>query len=370
MVRFLIARGADMSVKSADGSMAINKAAQNSQEGTILALVAAKCDINAVNGAADTALIIAARLGQTILVQDLIALGADTQAINKAGYSARDEAARNGKRDVVAAIDEYEAALVKRIVHNTAAVAFGNAFKRSYAAWSDPKMQTHEVYSNDFSKGSVRPEWSNSSESPRSDDHADLHISVTPKSNQHFLGEFGNQSAVRNIGNLPPHRDISISVDLFIIRTWDGDHLRDGPDLWNLSVVNGPSLINTTFNNSFDWTDPTLPCQSYPGEYPEFHPCRSGADENNTLGYTFDAHGKTWNMDAVYKLRFTFPHTESSIAFDLKGDDLQELTDESWGFTNVKVAVGVDPPVAKVVPPGIFTTSPALVSEFVTGFIV
>jgi hypothetical protein len=170
-----------------------------------------------------------------------------------------------------------------------------------------------------------------------------VHISVTPNGNRHFLGEFGNQIVSLTVPNMPPHKEITIAFDLFIIRTWDGNHLIDGPDIWSMSVDDLPPLLTTTFENFYDTVDPRLPIQSYPGDYPTYNPIRTGADENNTLGYTYVSDKKTWNMDAVYKLRFTFQHSANAVRFKFAGSGLSELTDESWGITNFKVAVGVEP---------------------------
>jgi hypothetical protein len=115
-----------------------------------------------------------------------------------------------------------------------------------------------------------------------------------------------------------------VSFDLFIINTWDGNF---GPDLWEFSVTDGPTLLHTTFGA----TDAETP-QAYPDNYPEGdHPQGTGAAEVNTLGYEF--------ADTVYRLRFTFPHANSSVQLNFSGIDLQELADESWGLDNVRVSV-------------------------------
>src|SRR5438477_9131222 len=64
----------------------------------------------------------------------------------------------------------------------------------------------------------VGPEWSK----PRS--------AVTP-SGQHFLGEFLNDTVMLRLNNLPAHRKLMISVDAYIIRSWDGVDPYWGPDV-------------------------------------------------------------------------------------------------------------------------------------------
>jgi len=62
-------------------------------------------------------------------------------------------------------------------------------------------------------------------------------------------------------------------------------------------------------------------------------------------------------MDSVYRIRYTFANSGRAIQFRFAGTNLQEPDergpDESWGITNVQVAVGVAPavPAAAAVPP-------------------
>jgi hypothetical protein len=169
------------------------------------------------------------------------------------------------------------------------------------------------VYANDF-EDSADPlvEWSN----PVTD--------TTPEGGRRFLGQFGSDTVELTLTDLPPHSSVTVSFDLYIINTWDGNF---GPDLWEFSVTDGPTLLHTTFGA----TDAETP-QAYPDNYPEGdHPQGAGAAEVNTLGYEF--------ADTVYRLRFTFPHSDSSVQFKFSGIDLQDIADESWGLDNVRVSV-------------------------------
>jgi hypothetical protein len=170
-----------------------------------------------------------------------------------------------------------------------------------------------------------------------------------------FLGEFGcidyddQESSPKQIDNcreadvvtltlagLPQHDEVTITFDLYLIRTWDGnpgifspwDDLI-APDLFNLSVVGGPTLLNATFA-----IHPERPYQSYPEQYPTDgsvapnNPHHSGALAIDALGY---------DIDAVYRLTFTFAHSQPTVAFKFTAPALQELWDESWGLDNVEV---------------------------------
>ena len=80
------------------------------------------------------------------------------------------------------------------------------------------------VYKNDFEK-TVGREWS----LPITD--------TTPKGGRRFLGQFCNDTVQLTLENLPPHSKVTVSFDLFIIRKWDGNYRRYGPDYWDLSIL-------------------------------------------------------------------------------------------------------------------------------------
>ena len=169
------------------------------------------------------------------------------------------------------------------------------------------------VYAENF-EGAVGPEWSNTS------------TDTTPAGARTFLGRFGDKTVSLDLTTLPAHSDVTVSFDLFVIETWDGNgDFCCGPDIFDLSVAGGPTLLHTTFSNVGDITS-----QAYPDAYPGgANPSRAGAAENNTLGYY------ATGGDSVYALCFTFPHTGSALALDFSS--LQAISDESWGLDNVKV---------------------------------
>jgi hypothetical protein len=170
-----------------------------------------------------------------------------------------------------------------------------------------------------------------------------------------FLGEFGcidydsqensskqpencraAEAVSLTLSGLPSHDEVTITFDLYLIRTWDGNPRiysptdeRFAPDLFNLSVVGGPTLLNATFS-----VHPERPYQSYPAQYPgdgsppPNNPRHTGALAINALGY---------DMDAVYRFTFTFAHAEPTVTFRFTAPILQQLWDESWGLDNVEV---------------------------------
>ncbi|MBL8798920.1 MAG: hypothetical protein JNM56_33860, partial [Planctomycetia bacterium] len=202
-------------------------------------------------------------------------------------------------------------------------------------------MTPSVVYQNDF-QGAVGSEWSSTA------------TSLTPVGNRQFLGEFGNESVSLALADLPTHNSVTVSFDLFVIRSWDGNNTESnathgslGADVWNLTVADGPTLLHTTFSNHNP--DPHAPSsrQAYPdafagGDYPAY----SGAAEVNTLGYLHPT--QPIPMDAVYHLTFTFDHVDAALQLNFSAFGLQGLTDESWGLDNVQVAVETLPPPPNV----------------------
>lgn len=188
------------------------------------------------------------------------------------------------------------------------------------------------VYENDF-EGEVGSEWSNTS------------LDFTPIGARKFLGQFGNETVTLTLNSLPTHNSITLLLNLFIIRSWDGSWIDPvlGPDIWELSHSGGSILLHTTFRNT-GWPGVT---QAYPDNYPDgMHSSRTGSTENMTLGYDFYG-------DAVYNLSFTFPHDSETLTLDFSASGLQEVTDESWGIGYISVWVSGDNPCVSVSPESI-----------------
>ena len=175
---------------------------------------------------------------------------------------------------------------------------------------------TAGLYTADFNTA-VGPEWSTS-------------LTEQAPNGQIFLGQFGNGAVSLTLSSLPEHARATVSFDLFIIRSWDGSGIW-GPDIWQLSVTDGPTLLRTTFSNA-DESEPSRR-QAYPDVYPGAdHPGRTGAAQINTLGYPI------WG-DSVYSLSITFNHDASSLRLNMSAEGLEPLDDESWGLDNVRVEI-------------------------------
>ncbi|HLK56562.1 MAG TPA: ankyrin repeat domain-containing protein [Chthonomonadaceae bacterium] len=339
----LVKRGADMGARAADGNQAIHFAARNGYPDLVALLLTLGADVDAPNGDGNTPMAVAAWYDRRNVGIYLIAAGANISIKNNAGNTARDEALRNGKTEFANILDHYQGLLNERATRDTLRREAGLKIRTSYASWTDLNARTRVVYHNDFADRRVGPEWS--TYVMPGTEQAPLRVSTTPVGARPFLGDFGSQAARLTLNDLPEHSEVAVIFDLFLIRTWDGNLLTSGPDVWSLSVNEGPTLLRTTFM----LYGPNAKTQAYPGEYPGDHYVpRAEAFENNTLGYTFPVNGKPTPFDAVYRIRYTFPHHGKILPLDFAAIGLQELSDESWGITNIEVSIPVAPtPVAK-----------------------
>jgi len=194
------------------------------------------------------------------------------------------------------------------------------------------------VYWDDF-EGDIPGVWSNTS------------TDITPKGNRRFLGQFSEKDATSlTLNNFPSHNLVTVSFELFIINSWDGNSTTFGPDIWELSVEGGQTVINTTFSNQ-DFPRENQPgypqTQSHPDEYNPANiinnPARQGAiEDRNSLGYEFLFQEDTEKtpMDSVYYFSPTFSHTANSLELNFSASLTEEDYDESWGIDNVSVSVG------------------------------
>ena len=212
-------------------------------------------------------------------------------------------------------------ALSSRIKSKVVAIAGAEGFHSLAIVAAQPAWQG--FYFNDF-ESIVGAEWSNGK--------TDVTPAARPRG---FLGQFGDENVKLTLSDLPTHTQATVSFDLFILRSWDGNNQIHGPDVCELKVNEGPTLLHTTFAN----VPPDIKDfnQAYPGDYPggDYLPY-TGAAEIKTLGYT---EIPSPAPDSVYRLSYTFAHTESILRLDFSGQGLQGIQDESWGLDNVNVTI-------------------------------
>ena len=149
----------------------------------------------------------------------------------------------------------------------------------------------------------------------------------TPIGFEGFLGQLGTASTTLTLNSLGAHTEAVVEFDLYVIGSWDGNNLDEGPDLWSLTVVGEAApLINTTFSNGLD-------SQAFPQDYnPGINDniAQGGAAETGTLGYS---------ADSVYHLQFTFDHSSSTLGLQFAGSFLTGVANDTWGLDNVQVSI-------------------------------
>ena len=209
------------------------------------------------------------------------------------------------------------------------------------------------IYRNDFEGklGSTYPEWTSSKITFKSnflppwsgslDNPAVKNVDV-PNKKRRILGEFGGpkldwsaqtrvqQTIQLRVKDVPKHAELTISFDLIILRSWDGDSPTYGPDRFSVAVDGGPSLLAATFSNN-----PKLQSdksyQSHPK--PKSKP-QAGAIAVQSLGSTFFG-------DSIYHFDLKTPHKTPTLRVDFKSDlyEGKGTADEAWGLDNVKIVV-------------------------------
>ena len=164
---------------------------------------------------------------------------------------------------------------------------------------------------------------------------------TTAFNNTTVLGNYNNDTVTFSLKNLPAHDLVTITFDLYIHDSWDGNKpAPDGPDMWAMLVDNSP-YINTTFSNADCGPGQFCSPQSYPENYPNFtdNP-KVGAYRTDLPGlcsWSFSTHGTTW-----YKIVKTFKHSERTLKLQLMDKLVQTNTltpkcDESWSIDNITV---------------------------------
>lgn len=167
-------------------------------------------------------------------------------------------------------------------------------------------------------------------------------IETAPNQSTKFLGRFANEpnntSTALTLTGLASHTSVTLSLDLYIIHSWDGV-TGPGPDQL-VFQQDGSDLLNATFANQTSWQ------QTYSDATPLGGGPFAGRTDHDayaTLGY-----GDYYGSDMTYNLTFTFAHSASTLNLSFAGFNLQAVGDESWGIDNVLVKTDAVPEPASM----------------------
>jgi hypothetical protein len=165
---------------------------------------------------------------------------------------------------------------------------------------------------------------------------------TTSPSGEAFLGQFTNQNVTLQVP--AGASNIHLSFNLYIIGTWDGyGGKKYGTDSWSISAT---CVGSTRVLNSFttDFSNKVTTKQHYPNASTgALNPGLSNVATTNALGFQVGAvHGSGSANDAEYLLTFDVAASSCSngvnIVFKSPSQQIQSVTDESWGLDNIVVS--------------------------------
>jgi len=144
-----------------------------------------------------------------------------------------------------------------------------------------------------------------------------------------YLGPFRLGGATTlALTDLPAHAQITLSFDLYLFQTWDGNSTVWGPDFFSLSS-SVPAI-----NGSWTFTNHQPEGQSYPQAVPtEFYGGPLGASGTT---YVYRGLGPAGDRSA-----WTGAHSGSTFSVTFAGPTSQD--DEQWGIDNVTVSISPVP---------------------------
>lgn len=159
------------------------------------------------------------------------------------------------------------------------------------------------------------------------------------------LGRYNSSGFDLSLSNLPAHKLIEVSFDLYIHDSWDGNKVSggiDGPDIWKF-LVDGGLYVNTTFSNEDCNNSGFCPPQSYPADYPNsYNNPKIGATNPNLPGVC-NLSGKL-SGTTLYKITKIIEHSKSTLLMQCRDQLIQTNTsdpkcDESWSVDNIRIKV-------------------------------
>lgn len=145
---------------------------------------------------------------------------------------------------------------------------------------------------------------------------------------ENYLGRFGAEDVALTLSGLPSNAG-TITFDLYIIDSWDGDCAGSiGPD--SVAFNFGSGIVGSHTYSRFDQCQQNYPV---PASLP-------GAGRTGTYGVV-----GPFGSGGIDFYTWTLPYTAVGgvAAFTISGTPNQNLDDESWGIDNVTVNAVPEP---------------------------
>ena len=185
------------------------------------------------------------------------------------------------------------------------------------------------LYNEDFETSTDFPEWQ--TDVTDTQYHNPIKVDTAPETKDVFLGQFGDQKVTFILNNLPEHDSVVIQYDLYIILSWDGNWLTEGPDLYSFFFEDS-CYLHATFTHQHFWGTGDQLTQSFPDNYGEGkYPPNTGSIIHNNLGYKFQYPDTLVNMNGVYRFQYLFDHIKDSLKLEFQGS-LPSLNYEEGGI--------------------------------------
>lgn len=167
---------------------------------------------------------------------------------------------------------------------------------------------------------------------------------VSKFNNSNVLGQYNsnvNKGFFKlTVNNLPKHDLVTVSFDLYIHDTWDGNvQSADGPDIWQM-LVDGATYVKATFSNGDCQPGYFCPPQSYPFNYPNsYNNPKKGASRTDLPGICGLAGP---NGTTLYKITKTFSHSSGTLVLHcldalIQAGTADQMCDESWSVDNINI---------------------------------
>jgi hypothetical protein len=154
----------------------------------------------------------------------------------------------------------------------------------------------------------------------------------------YVLGPYRGSDFVLTVNDLPKHKLLKISFDLYIHDAWAGNNGTDGkPDLWQM-MVDGKTYVNTTFSNLSCAAGNFCPPQAYPDEYPNNnHNPKSGTVRTDLPGLCQATQAST-----LYHIEKTITHDADNAQMKcldklVQGSVTPGTCYASWSVDNLKI---------------------------------